>query len=82
MPASQVACEQVGMPGDDVGTILNYSDYQRVVIGFGAAGVQVKDPELIPETLQLAKATASDGRPVLINMILVKTDFRKGSIWI
>jgi acetolactate synthase-like protein len=65
---------------DDVGTVLNYSNYQRVVEGFGAAGFQVKDPELIPETLQQAIAAASDGRPVLVNAILVKTDFRKGSI--
>ncbi|MGE5222574.1 MAG: thiamine pyrophosphate-binding protein [Omnitrophica WOR_2 bacterium] len=77
---SQIAREQVEILGDDVGTILNHSDYHRVVGGFGAAGYQVKDPELVPEVLQQAKGAAAGGRPVLINAILDKTDFRKGSI--
>jgi acetolactate synthase-1/2/3 large subunit len=77
---SQIAREQVEKLGDDVGTVLNHSDYHRVVEGFEAAGFRVKDPELIPEILQQAKKASSDGRPVLVNAILDRTDFRKGSV--
>ena len=77
---SQIAREQVEILGDDVGTVLNNSDYHRVVEGLGAAGFQVKDPELIPEILQQAKKASTDGRPVLVNAILDRTDFRKGSV--
>ncbi|MEJ2352895.1 MAG: thiamine pyrophosphate-binding protein [Anaerolineales bacterium] len=77
---SQIAREQVEMLGDDVGTVLDYSDYHRVAAGFGAAGYRMEDPELISETLHQAKAVAAGGRPVLINAILDRTDFRKGSI--
>jgi acetolactate synthase-1/2/3 large subunit len=77
---SQIAREQVEILGDDVGTVLNQTDYHQVIEGFGAAGYELKDPELIPEILQKAKVTAAEGRPVLVNAILDKTDFRKGSI--
>jgi acetolactate synthase-1/2/3 large subunit len=40
----------------------------------------VEDPELIPEILQQAKAAAAEGKPALVNAILDRTDFRKGSI--
>lgn len=77
---SQIAREQVAMLGDDVGVVLSHADYHRVAEGFGALGLRLDDPELIPEVLQQAKAAAAAGRPVLINAILDKTDFRKGSI--
>jgi acetolactate synthase-1/2/3 large subunit len=77
---SQIAREQVEMLGDAVGTVLAHSDYHRVVEGFGAAGFQVSDSELVPETLQQAKAAAAAGRPALVNAILGRTDFRKGSV--
>ena len=40
----------------------------------------VDDPELVPDVLQQARQLAASGRPVLVNAILGKTDFRKGSI--
>lgn len=77
---SQIAREQVELLGDDVATVLAASDYHRVVEGFGAAGFAAADPEMIPEVLQQAKSAAADGKPVLVNVYLGKTDFRKGSI--
>jgi acetolactate synthase-like protein len=77
---SQIAREQVDMLGDDVGTVLNHSDYHRAVEGFGAVGLRVDDPELVPDALQQAREASAGGKPVLINAILGKTDFRKGSI--
>lgn len=77
---SQIAREQVEIFHDEVGTALIHSDYHRVAEGFGAAGVRIDDPELVPETVGQAQALAASGRPVLVNVILGKTDFRKGSI--
>ena len=65
---------------DAVGTVLAHSDYDRVVTGFGAVGLRTDDPELAPEVLAAAVAAANAGLPVLVNAVLGKTDFRKGSI--
>ncbi len=77
---SQIAREQVEMLGDPVATELAHSAYDRAVEGFGAAGIFLDDPELAGEALERARSTAGDGQPVVVNVILGKTDFRKGSI--
>jgi acetolactate synthase-like protein len=77
---SQIAREQIELLHDDVGTVLAHTDYDRVAQGFGGAGLRVEDPELIADGLAQAKAIATAGKPVLVNVILAKTDFRKGSI--
>jgi acetolactate synthase-1/2/3 large subunit len=68
------------MLGDDVGTVLAHADYHRVAVGFGAAGLRVDDPELVADVLGQARKLAADGQPVLVNALLGRTDFRKGSI--
>lgn len=77
---TQIAREQIEYLHDDVATVLNYSDYDKVAAGFGAKGFRTDDPELIGETLDAARRAAADGSPVLVNVILGKSDFRKGSI--
>ncbi|HEU5102580.1 MAG TPA: thiamine pyrophosphate-binding protein [Roseiflexaceae bacterium] len=77
---TQIAREQIEMLHDDIGTTLAHTDYHRVAEGFGAAGLHVDDPEVVPETLQQARELAAMGKPVLVNAVLGKTDFRKGSI--
>jgi len=77
---TQIAREQIEYLHDDVATVLNYSAYDKVVEGFGAKGFRADDPELIGETLEAARRAAADGSPVLVNAILGKSDFRKGSI--
>lgn len=77
---TQIAREQIEYLHDDVATVLNYTDYDRAVEGLGTKGFRTDDPELISETLGQARRAAQDGSPVLVNAILGKTDFRKGSI--
>ena len=77
---AQIAREQTEIFGDDVATVLAHTDYHRVAEGFGAAGLLLNDPELAAETLTQARQLAKRGTPVLVNAILGKTDFRKGSI--
>ena len=77
---TQIARDQVEILGDDVATVLAHTDYHRVVDGFGGAGLRLDDPELIVDALEEARATAAHGVPVLLNVILDKSDFRKGSL--
>lgn len=76
----QIARDQVGILGDDVATALAPTAYHEVAAGFGAAGLLLDDPALAGATLAQARALAAQGRPVVINARLAKSDFRQGSI--
>ncbi len=77
---NQIAREQVEILGDDCATVLRHNDYHIVAEGYGGKGIKLDRPEQVPEVLARAKEIARDGTPVLINALLGKTDFRKGSI--
>jgi acetolactate synthase-1/2/3 large subunit len=77
---AQIAREQVEILEDDVGTVLRRTDYHRVAEGYGGKGFLIDRPESIVGVLGQAQAAAAAGSPVLINVLLGKTDFRKGSI--
>jgi acetolactate synthase-like protein len=77
---TQIAREQVEVLGDDVGTVLARTDYHLVAEGYGGAGLLVERPEQVRPALEEAQRLAASGRPVVVNVLLGKTDFRKGSI--
>jgi acetolactate synthase-1/2/3 large subunit len=77
---TQIARDQVSLLGDDVATVLERSDYHLVAEAYGGKGFLLEQPEDIDEILSEARQAASDGFPVLINAMIGKTDFRKGSI--
>ena len=77
---TQIAREQVKMLKDDVATVLARTDYHRVAEGFGAAGLCVKSADQVLPALQQARALAAQGRAVLVNVWLDKTEFREGSL--
>lgn len=77
---TQIARAQIHLFDDDVATSLNYTDYHKVVEGFGAKGILVKDKSDVSAALSKAKEIAKSGVPVLINALIGKTDFRKGSL--
>ncbi|RJQ78145.1 MAG: thiamine pyrophosphate-binding protein [Desulfobacteraceae bacterium] len=77
---AQIARDQVKIFADDVGTVLRSTDYHRVAEGFGAEGFVIRAQEEILPTLQSARAAAQRGVPVLINVLIGKTDFREGSV--
>ena len=77
---SQIAREQVPMLGTDIGTVLKRTAYHEVGQGYGAVGLLLDDPSKIDATLEEAKALAASGKPVVINVHIASTDFRKGSI--
>ena len=77
---TQIAREQVEILGDDVGCPLARTDYHAAAEGFGGVGFVIQRHAEIAEILARAKKAAADGKPVLVNAHLGKTDFRKGSI--
>jgi acetolactate synthase-1/2/3 large subunit len=77
---TQIARDQIPLFNDDVATALRYTDYHIVAEGFGGKGFLLDKPENIDDILAEAKKAAKDGRSVLINALIGKTEFRKGSI--
>ena len=77
---TQIARDQIEILKDDIGTVLARTDYHKVVEGFGAKGLLLEKPEDVPSVIAEAKKAAAEGTPVLINALIGKTDFRKGSI--
>lgn len=77
---AQIARDQVEILGDDVGTTLVRTAYHTVAEGYGGVGLLLDDPSKIDETLDRAKELSRQGKPVLVNVHIAKTEFRKGSI--
>jgi acetolactate synthase-1/2/3 large subunit len=77
---TQIAREQVEILGDDCATVLARTAYHEVAEGYGGRGLLLERPEDIRGVLEEAQGLAREGTPVLINAMLGKTDFRKGSI--
>ena len=77
---SQIARDQVDFLKSDTAMNLAYSDYQMVSKAFGGEGIKVDTLETLKAAFEEAKATSRNGKPYVINAIIGKTDFRKGSI--
>jgi acetolactate synthase-1/2/3 large subunit len=77
---TQIARDQIPLFNDDVATQLRYTDYHTVAEGFGAKGFLLDNSQDMDAVFKKAKETARGGKPVLVNALIGKTDFRKGSI--
>ncbi len=77
---TQIAREQVKMLKDDVATVLARTAYHEVARGFGAEGLLVTRMDEVEAALKRARELARQGRPVLVNVWLDRTEFREGSL--
>ncbi len=77
---TQIARGQIEMLHDDVATVLRHTNYDRVAEGYGGQGLQITRPEDVAPVLREAQQIARSGRPVLVNALIGKTQFRAGSI--
>ncbi len=77
---AQIAREQVEMLHDDVGTVLARTDYHQVAAGYGGQGLRISSPAEVEPVLAEALRIARGGAPVLVNALIGRTEFRKGSI--
>lgn len=77
---AQIAREQVEVLGDPCGTELRRTDYHKAAEGLGGVGLELRRTADVDRVIAEAKAAAKAGSPVLLNVHLAGTDFRKGSI--
>ncbi|MEW6730220.1 MAG: thiamine pyrophosphate-binding protein [Acidobacteriota bacterium] len=77
---SQIARDQIEILKDDVASVLAHCDYHNVVKGFGADGTRIERIEELVPTIAQARAAIRQGRPYLINAIIGRSEFRKGSL--
>ena len=77
---TQIARDQVDFLKSDCAMNLAYSDYQKIAECFGAEGVRIETMEAFNNAVTKAKETSRKGKPFVINAIIGKTEFRKGSI--
>lgn len=74
---SQILREQIEILKDDVACNLEYSDYQKIGESFNCKGYLLKndsDLDKLPNILN------NINQPTIINCLISKTDFRKGSL--
>lgn len=77
---TQIERDQTPTLGDDVACRLTYMDYHKVAEGCGAKGLLLDDPAKTDEVLKQAVELSRAGHPVLVNALIGRSDFRKGSI--
>lgn len=77
---AQIARDQVEILGTALGTVLERTPYHKVAEGYGGVGLLLTKPEDIEKTIAKAKKLASQGKPVLINIHIGTSEFRKGSL--
>ena len=77
---AQIARDQVPLLGDEVGTTLRRSDYQRAAEGLGSKGLVLAKSADASSVLRAALDESHRGSAVVVNAHLARTDFRKGSI--
>ena len=77
---TQIARDQSVILGDDVGSVLRYNRYHEMADALDAKGYLIDGNAGVDTVLEKAKQESRSGRPVLINALIGKTDYRKGSI--
>lgn len=77
---TQIARDQVEFLGSDCAVVLDSSDYNKIPEAFGATGEKVATLDQFVNSVQKAKESNRNGKSYLINALIGKTDFRKGSI--
>ncbi len=77
---AQIERDQTEILNDDVATRLRHTDYHKVAEGYGAEGILVTEDDEIDDAIDRAKELAAGGTPVVLNVHISQTDFRKGSL--
>ena len=77
---AQIARDQIDILHDDVATVLEYSNYEKIGEAFGAKGRTVTTLQEFITAVKEAQESVKQGVPFVINALLNKSEFRKGSI--
>lgn len=76
----QIARDQITLLNSECAVNLQQSDYEKVAYAFGAEGVRVESIEAFSDAVTHALSKSHSGIPYIINAIISKSDFRKGSV--
>uniref|UniRef100_A0A2I3RCR9 2-hydroxyacyl-CoA lyase 2 n=2 Tax=Pan TaxID=9596 RepID=A0A2I3RCR9_PANTR len=79
---TQISREQVPSLGSNVACGLAYTDYHKAAMGLGARGLLLsrENEDQVVKVLHDAQQQCRDGHPVVVNILIGRTDFRDGSI--
>lgn len=77
---TQIARDQVDFLKSDCAVVLAHSDYEQIGKAFGGDGEKVDSIDAFNRSVQTALQKSRSGIPYIINAIIGKTEFRKGSI--
>ena len=77
---TQIERDQVEVLNDPISTKLAATNYHKAVEALGGKGYFIDNENQIDDVLTQAIESAKSGEPTVINVIIGKTDFRKGSI--
>ncbi|XP_042305801.1 2-hydroxyacyl-CoA lyase 2 [Sceloporus undulatus] len=79
---SQISREQVPLLGSNVACGLDYLDYHVVADGLGGKGFLLnrQNEDQMDDIIRTAQSACRSGKPILLNALIGKTNFREGSI--
>jgi thiamine pyrophosphate-dependent acetolactate synthase large subunit-like protein len=77
---TQIYRDQVEFLKDDVACMLDYSRYDEVAKTFGGSGMTISKPAQIKSGLSALKSSLKKKRPFILNVLIGRSEFRKGSI--
>jgi thiamine pyrophosphate-dependent acetolactate synthase large subunit-like protein len=77
---TQIHRDQITSLQDDVGCVLEYTHYDQVAQALGCEGFMIDSDSQIEPVLAKAKELYAQGKSVVINAKIGKTDFREGSL--
>ncbi|XP_068601670.1 2-hydroxyacyl-CoA lyase 2 [Brachionichthys hirsutus] len=79
---SQISREQVPLLGSNVACGLAFSDYHIVADGYGGKGYLIRreDEDRLSHIIKQAQRESQEGKAVLLNVLIGKSNFREGSV--
>lgn len=77
---TQIYRDQVEFLKDDVACMLEYSHYDEIAKTFGGAGSTISKPAQIKAGLAALKKSLAKKQPYILNVLIGRSEFRKGSI--
>ncbi len=77
---SQIYRDQVEFLKDDIACMLNYSHYDEIAKTFGGGGMTISKPAQVKVGLNALKKSLKKKQPFILNVLIGRNEFRKGSI--
>ncbi|MBX3721095.1 MAG: thiamine pyrophosphate-binding protein [Turneriella sp.] len=77
---TQIYRDQIDILKDDVACMLDYTHYDEIAKTFGGAGKTISKPAQIKAGLAALRQSLKKKKPFVLNVLIGRSEFRKGSI--